>query len=298
MSDTYSLPWLLWNALGSVEVAYELLGAGKAGMPSLDIWANLLRAIDSDGTAVHELPFALRLSKRAVRTRAAAAARRGWIEQVKMGRGKDRILLTSSGAAVAGRWKTLESAAERHWHAEIGMKRAWRLRTALESVVAAFPLEHPHYPASYGAADARVTGGNGNDWKAVPRESCSMVSNLPWSALISQALVAFAMDYESMSPVALSLSATIIKQIPADGILLSKLGNSAGVSALVRHGFLSTSISSGGDIAFLTSRGESVGNLFETRIRKVEVQWCTSIGDERIAALREALESLPQQLDQ
>jgi len=57
------------------------------------------------------------------------------------------------------------------------------LRNSLEEVVAAIPLEHPHYPASYAAADASITGGNGLDWKAVSRGDGDTVSSLPRSAL-------------------------------------------------------------------------------------------------------------------
>ena len=42
----------------------------------------------------------------------------------------------------------------------------------------------------------------------MPREGGDTVSHLPLSALVSEALVAFAMDYEEESPVALSLSTT------------------------------------------------------------------------------------------
>ena len=82
------------------------------------------------------------------------------------------------------------------WQAKVGPEVASQLRASLESLVAAFPLEHPHYPASYGLADASITGGNGVDWKPVRRTGGDPVANLPLSALVSQALVAFAMEYE------------------------------------------------------------------------------------------------------
>jgi hypothetical protein len=61
-----SLTSLLWTALGGLKQAYIDEGAGGE-MPSFDLWANLLRALDGVGTDLGELPRVLRLSKRAVR---------------------------------------------------------------------------------------------------------------------------------------------------------------------------------------------------------------------------------------
>jgi hypothetical protein len=164
------------------------------------------------------------------------------------------------------------------------------LRSSLEDLVAAFPLEHPHYPAGYGPADASITGGNGVDWKPVHRTGANGVSDLPLSALVSQVLVAFAMQYEELSPVALSLSTTVIRQIPAEGRPLRELGRSPGVSALIRHGFVRAIGRSGGEIACLTAGGLEVYRAYEKRIHTVETSWRQQFGKDRVAALLCALE--------
>jgi hypothetical protein len=167
-----------------------------------------------------------------------------------------------------------------------------RLRNTLGDLVAAFPLEHPHYPASYGPADASITGGNGVNWKPVYRAGADTVSDLPLSALVSQALVAFAMQYEELSPVAFSLSTTVIRQIPAEGRLLKELGRSLGVSALIRHGFLRASGPAGREIACLTQRGLEVQRAYQERIHTVETIWRQQFGEDRVAALISALEEV------
>lgn len=96
--------------------------------------------------------------------------------------------LTVHGFDVAARWESLQDAADERWRAKVGFDKPVKLRAALENIVGKLPLEHPHYPAGYGAADARVTGGNGQDWKAVPRKPGDTVSHLPLSALLSQAI--------------------------------------------------------------------------------------------------------------
>jgi hypothetical protein len=193
------------------------------------------------------------LSKRAVRSRVSLAARHGLVEELKASRGGGIVRLTLRGSDVAARWKALQQAAEERWQATVGTHWSGKLlRASLEDLVAALPLEHPHYPASYGAADASITGGNGEDWKAVPRVDGDTVSDLPLSALISESLVAFAMQYEEQSPVALSLSTDVIRRIPVGGRPRRELATSPGVSALIRHGFVRVSGASGKEIASLT----------------------------------------------
>jgi len=224
MTAQPALPSLLWNALSGLEQAYTVQGAGRPGMPCLDRWGSLLRAINAQGTDLREMPALVRLSKRAVRTRIATAIRGGWVQQFETGRGQATVQLTLRGADVAIRWKSLRIAAEEQWCAQVGTEPALVLRKALENMVAALPLEHPHYPASYGAADASITGSNGKDWKAVPRRQRDIVSDLPLSALVSQTLVAFAIEYEELAPVALFLSTSVINRIPLEGRPLRGLG--------------------------------------------------------------------------
>ena len=116
-------------------------------------------------------------------------------------------------------------------------------------------LEHPHYPASYGAADASIMGGNGKDWEGLPRKIGDSVSYLPLSALLSQTVVAFAMNYEERSPVLLSLATAVIKRIPPDGRPVHGLGHSVGISALRRHGFVRVTGVAGGEVILLTPKG-------------------------------------------
>jgi hypothetical protein len=290
MTVSSPLPSGLHAVLLGLERAYTEEGAGRPSVPSLDLWANLLRAVDPAGIDRRELPAILRLSKRAVRTRVSTVVRYGWVEELKTDRSEGIVRLTSRGSEVAARWKGLQQKAEDMWEARAGLHWLDKLRTSLEDLVAAFPLEHPHYPASYGPADASITGGNGVDWKPVHRSGANTVSDLPLSALVSQALVAFAMQYEELSPVALSLSTTVIRQIPAEGRPLQELGRSPGVSALIRHGFVRVSGPSGREIACLTTRGLEVHSAYGERIHTVVTSWRQLFGKDRVAALVCALE--------
>ncbi|HUZ59356.1 MAG TPA: hypothetical protein VMU83_11290 [Hanamia sp.] len=289
MSASETLPSLLATVLGRLEQIFIDEGGGGKEMPSLDLWANLLRVLDDVGTDSHALPMMVSLSKRALQLRMKAAMRHGWVEVQKSGSCPATVKLTVRGSAATTRCKRLIGEVEELWRANTGADLAHKFRTSLESAVAGFQLELPHYPASYGATDASITGGNGRDWKAVRRRAGDTVSKLPLTALVSQALVAFAMRYEEKSPVALSLSTTVIRYIPPGGCPLQDLGNSVGVSALLRHGFLRLSGTGANGTLSLTSKGLAVKSAYEERIRSVEADWRKDFGDISVTNLRRDL---------
>lgn len=290
MLSSATLPSLLRAALKGLECAYIEEGAGAGGLPPLELWANLLRALNDRGADLRELQTILCLSKRALRSRVSVARRKGWIEQFSSGRGRASVRLTAQGSNVAVRWRALQDAAERRWRAKIGVGPSRRLRAALEGLVAKMPVIYAHYPASYGAADARITGGNGQDWKSVPREGGESLVQLPDLALLSQVLAAFAVSYEEKSPVALSLSASVIRRIPPEGRPRQGLGPPAGVAALHRHGFVRVRGRRGSEILWLTTKGVAVSAAYEERVRGIEREWCRVFGDQQCGALRRALE--------
>jgi hypothetical protein len=143
MAAPATLPSLLWTAQCGLERAYIAEGAGSGHMPSLDHWANLQRALDEAGIDRRELPAILRLSRRAVRSRVLSAARNGWVEEMRLGRGRATVRLTARGSDIAARWKPLQDAAEERWQAKVGADRTARLRQALEETVSALPWSIP-----------------------------------------------------------------------------------------------------------------------------------------------------------
>jgi hypothetical protein len=136
---------------------------------------------------------------------------------------------------------------------------------------------------------SQCAGGNGVDWKPVTRGDGDTVSHLPLSALVSQAIVAFAMKYEEQSPVALSLSTGMISRIADEGQPLREIGRSAAVSALIRHGFMHVNCRDGIETKFLTPRGLKVKRIYWQRIHGVEARWREKLGDDLISTLRNAI---------
>ncbi len=261
-------------------------------MPSLDEWANLLRVLDLGGIDRRDLQRLTRLSKRALRSRVSAAVRREWAEELSSSRGQGIIRLTGKGADVVARFGTLRQAAEDAWRAQVGSERTAALSKALERVVVELPLEHPHYPASYGTVDASIAGGPGQDWKPVRRQGGDTVAGLSMCALLSQALVAFALQYEELSPVALSVSTSILRRIPPEGRPLHDVGMSPHLSAMNRHGFVRIVDEGDNPAVFLTTKGRAVNDAYAHRIEAVEHAWRERSGDETVSNLRRVLEDV------
>lgn len=266
-------------------------------MPSLDLWANLIRGVGKTETPVRDLPRSLCISKRAVKTRIGTANRKGWIIEAKSAQARVTVCLTEVGSSVAASWTELQARVEEQTRARLGINAYDGLRGCLQTIIAMSPLEYPHYPAAYGPADASVTGGNGRDWSAVVREPGDTVSHLPLSALVSQAIVAFAMRYEDSSPVAFALAASIISRIAPEGRPVSEIRDPVGLSALTRHGFLNIVQNKRTKLAVLTSRGQAVRANHKARVDTVEREWEDSFGSQNITRLRAILEEVELRIE-
>jgi hypothetical protein len=155
--------------------------------------------------------------------------------------------------------------------------------------VSRLPLEYSHYPCGYGAADGRITGGEGVDRKPVARNpDTDTVSSVSLLALLSQAHVGFAAEYESRVPFGLSTGVHCDSAFAGGAVPLADAppalmitGN--GKSGLERHGAVEVDRSKQ---VSLTPRGRKVRDAYRTTVRAVESALPNS------APLRAALEML------
>jgi hypothetical protein len=216
---------LLARTLGDLTSALVADGAGRGRMPSVPMWFGLLRAIPlKSAVAQRGMPVHTRLSKRAVRQLVGAARRSGWVE-VRGGPGVQAELgLTGSGRKAASGWAAMAEATAYRWSERVGADPG-DLRGVLAGLVAQLDLEFPHYPISYGSADFSVTGGrfqagqvgpprvpaHGQDWVPVRREVGDTVSTLTVTALLSQLLVAFMVDYAEAGGGALVVAEGLVR---------------------------------------------------------------------------------------
>ena len=213
-----------------------------------------------------------------------------------------------SGEHARERWLSLD--------ADVEASVAGDSATAVGEVVRQFYLEWPHYPTSYGPADHSITGGvhvsgagkseskvptHGADWAPVPRHDVagSSVAGLALSALLSEAFVAFAADFEELGIGGLHLATSVLRLLPDGGVsvsdipILSRLKGD-GRSVLERHGYIEIRRDAGKPklaLAVPTARGRNTCDKYEGTVRRVEDRWRTNYGADVVARLRDALES-------
>lgn len=250
----------------------------RAGTDEVVLWSNLLRVVSDDGVALATLPMLTRLSRRAVKTHVDGMERGGWASV------DDGIVgLTHVAREARDHWAVAIADAESHWPGTSS------LRGALEALVAEQELEHPHYPCGYGAADWRITGGGGDAWKAVPRDQdADTVSTLPVLALLSQAVVAFAMAYEEQASAPLLVGVHFDASFADGGMPLrdapaALMIAGTGRSSLERHRFV---IVDRWKRVALTARGHEVRESYRRLVEAIESSWTAA------PALRKALEQL------
>lgn len=295
---------------------------GGAELLSLPMWADFLRVITPDGVEAREIPKLARISRRAVPPLLSGVARDAQFVESdnpsgKRGAGVAR--LTKAGGAASDAARTAIREAEKRWTDEFGTGRLSATRTALEGVVSQLDLELPHYPVGYGAVDWRITGGahaparpgppripaHGADWAPVLRDrDADSLSGLPFFALVSQALVAFAIDYEARAG-ALWSAANVLRQIDDTGAPLAATPPAAGItgagkSGLERHGIVTVTSDRNNPATkrvHLTPIGKQLRDAYVPLTAHVEREWKDQYGSTAVGALRNALAALSRDLD-
>ena len=301
------LPVSLSRVLGHVTADAETRAGVGDTVPSLAVWSNVLRCVVANpGLDEKSLALEARISTRLAVAAVTGAARRGWIAAEAAGGKKRRLSLAPHGEAAAELWPGVLASVDSDWAGS-------KLRTALERLVTQLRFELPHYPASYGTADPSATGGpfmymrarkddlpaHGVDWKPVERSGDGDVGDLPITALLSQALMAFTIDYEDNFPWPLASTLNVLVHI-GGGSRLSELPEGHGITAkgkslLERHLIVDVTPIAGSkpkDFDVKPSfRGNQVLQHHPTRLAAVEKEW-----DERYGAvvgdLRSALEPI------
>jgi hypothetical protein len=314
------LSGLLARALGDLTSEFAADLADPRSMPSVPMWFGLLRAVPvDDELAQRDLPALTQLSKRAIRQLVGAAVRSGWL-QVMGGTGVGaRLGLTSSGRAAATEWRAMIAPAEHRWCKRVGADRD-DLRKMFATIVDQFDLELPHYPISYGAADHSVTGGrfrparpgppripaHGQDWAPVIRKDADTASGLGLTAILSQLLVWYTIDYSEQGGAALVIAEGLVRGFGTKDVapiedLPPVLGVSGtGRSGLERHHVVSVqtpTADSGIKVAQLTTIGQRVRDDYGALVRSIERDWADRYGSSTVTTLRRSLESLLPALD-
>lgn len=250
----------------------------QAGAEEVVLWSNLLRVIGEEGVDRNALPLIVRLSKRAVKTSVDGVARGRWA-RVDGG----VVRLTDEARRARQEWGAAMARAESTWSA------AASLRAPLEAFVSHLPLEHSHFPCGYGAADWRITGRSGVDWEPVRRDpDADTVGSVSMLALLSQALVGFAVSYESRVPFAMVVGVYLDAAfgdgpVPLEDAPRALMIAGTGRSSLERHGAVEVDRSKQ---VTLTAVGRRVRDAYRPTVAAVESSLAAA------TPLRAALEGL------
>jgi len=302
------LPVLLSHVLLDIKRDVE---AGPEQL-SLLVFANLLRVIPEEGIDVTELPAAARISRRALKAW-LGLERQGWLEVESTAPRVKVVRLTDVGVRAREEWAQRIASTERSWSERVRGSAA--ARTALEALVSRVDLELPHYPMTYGTADVSAIGGkavpakagppripaHGTDWVPVIRESASGVSDLPLHSLLSQALMAFTVDFEETTGFPMAMADILRRAMPTTSVRMATLPsilgvNGSGKSLLERHGVVRVTGKGDERLASLTNVGMWIRDAYEPGIARVTTAWREAYGEDVVDALEAGLAVVDNQL--
>jgi DNA-binding MarR family transcriptional regulator len=312
MTERLPLPIIVSRSIGAISRAYA--AAAPVDAPSLPFRAALLRFSSDPPSTTRELPARSRLSSRTTKVAVGAAERHGWVvTEPDADRPRHTALrFTETGVEASRTADDSLAAVEDPWLVDAG--DAERLRRAAEALVGRLDLELPHHPISYGGADVTVTGGayagartgpdpripaHGTDWRAVLRTDPSSAVGLRISALLSQVLVQFTIDYQGGGGFNLASATRVLRHKGDDGVPLASLDGEGitgdGRSLLERHGVVRVDRARGDGagrgerVVRLTPSGLRLRDTYTPLVGRVEADWRARYGDELLDTLTDEL---------
>ena len=224
----------------------------RARVTSLVMWANFMRFV-GDGIAVAELPAATGIPKARTLSTLGGMERWGYVSvgpepgTKRDGFGSARGLRpdwpvrpTAAGEAAAAIWRPLADEIERRWADRFGAAAVGELRLILETIAGQHHVALPEYVPIVGGAHWRLDD-------AVSRGQREAQSRLPLSALLTRALLAYTLEFERGSELALPLSANVVRVLDERGMSVKDMPLRSGISkeavamattSLAKNGYL------------------------------------------------------------
>jgi DNA-binding MarR family transcriptional regulator len=274
---------------------------------SLVMWSNFMRFV-GDGITVGELPTAAGIPK--ARTLSTLGGMERWRYVVvgldpqtkREGWGSARglrddwvVRLTPEGRAAEEIWRPLPDEIERRWRERFGAGAIEELRRSLETIVGRLEVELPEYLPIVGSA-------NGMAADVSPVEKRDTASHLQLSALLSQALLAYTIDFERSSERSLPLTANIVRVLDEEGRSIRDLPLAAGVSKEATSMALTFLAKTGwivveDKLVRLTPKGRAAQEGSRRLHADVEGGWETRFGAQDLRRLRASLHGVLDRRD-
>ena len=192
------------------------------------------------------------------------------------------VRVTPAGRAAQEIWPPLFDEIDTRWANRFGVEAVDELRGSLRSVVDRLDVELPEYVPIVAGSDGMAAGFS-------PRQrGAAGESRGHLSALLSQALLAYTLDFEHESELSLPLSSNFVRVLDETGLHVSALPRAAAVSKeatsmaltfLTKAGHVDVAgTSAATKRARLTARGLEVQKGLRGRHDQVERAWRTRFG--------------------
>jgi hypothetical protein len=296
----------------------SLLGAtGGRRAPwlvSMAFLVKVLRYVDEDGTTFDELKRATGL--KAQQLNAWLTRLSAWWGYLMVGNGlpwnSKRLPAaglifrpTPGGLKAIQAWRGLEGIIEMRWVRRFGQDEVSQLREALVRVAGQVAAGLPDSMPILGFG-LFSTGPEG-EAELRPAGDEAPLAEMGLAGLLSKVLLAFAVEFERVSPVSLAASANVLRLTPDEGIRLRDLPRLSGVSKesigmaltfLEARGYAQVKTETGkGRWLRLTELGIQARERYPILAREIEDGWRAAVGADVIDALREPLERLVSAYD-
>ena len=280
-------------------------GAPAPWLVSLAMWENCMRYVTGEPITVGDLEARARTG-----TNLDGMRRWGYItidgtvRKVRKTRPGPAAVLRATAAGLRAReiWQPLPGFIEQRWRERLGADQLSRLRDPLISMVSRLDPGLPDCLPILGAALLS----QGPDPRLSPRPDGTAPKALPLSALLSRALLAFALEYEREAGLALAVAANVLRVLGTDGTRLRDLPELTGTSkesvrwalGILTRGDLAAEepdpAASRGKVARLTPRGLDAQHLYHELTGTIERRWHDRFTPAVAGALRAALEPLAE----
>ncbi len=308
MTDALPLPTLLSQVLVAFTIEFDneferqLVGGGGPStfLVSMVMWSNFMRFVGDEGVTVRELSARAGVSEKPIHPSLAGMERWGYVvvrpdpadSRPKPPRRDWIVFPTPAGRRARDVWIPLFGVIENRWRQRFGAKEIDALADTLRALVSRFDLALPDYLPVVTHAMFVHKG-----------ESASS-PDPHLAALLSRVLHAFTLEFERESEVSLAMSANVMRVLDEKGVRVRELPRLTGVSKeaismstgfLTKRGYVVVEpdpTAARSKLARLTPKGREAQDASGPRLAAVEQRWQERYGEDRIRALREALETL------
>jgi DNA-binding MarR family transcriptional regulator len=259
---------------------------------SMAMWLHFLQFIPPDGISARELKQILGLPTPELRRWLTRLSK--WWGYLVVEPGSWIVRPTAGGLKAIETWRPLTGIIEKRWEQRFGKELIEQLRLSMQTLTEKLGSDLPDYLPILGY-DLLSRPPKGERQTKTAR-------TLP--ALLSKALLAYAIEFERESGMSLAICANVLRVAGPDGVRVRDLPRLSGVSKeaiamaagrLEERGLATVSPESPGSrvkTLVLSAEGMDAQRTYGTLVWSIEKRWESRFGKSAVAALRDLLERL------